>query len=166
MNIHLLTKFFFNSLPLSSSLLLLPSLQVLAVIAVISVRTLVPSVLTIARRESLNLVVNLPTLSLVKSASTLFASVVETLSTALFVWTLVPSPGPVKPSLARPVSSMSSTMPPTTNLSAPRPSSRAPSSKSMLLPSVNGTNLTTVKFWARSVKLLKLPKPSRSLAAC
>ena len=61
---------------------------------------------------------------------------------------------------------MSFTMPPITNLSVPRLLSRVPLFKLMLPPSVNGTNLTTVRFWVRSVSLkLTLPPLPRNQTA-
>ena len=52
--------------------------------------------------------------------------------------TLATSPGPPKPLPARPGSSTLSTTLATTSWSGPRPSSRTPSSSSMLPPSVSG----------------------------
>ena len=64
--------------------------------------------------------------------------------------------GALKPSPARPVSLMSFTTPQTMNSSAPRLSSNLPSSKLMLLLSVNGGNLTMVNSWAKRELLLPL----------
>merc|ERR1711935_961645 len=63
-----------------------------------------------------------------RTASTKCALAAATLSTVLSVWIKVTSHGPPRPVHARCVSLTSSTTPPTTSWSVPRPSSRAPSS--------------------------------------
>ena len=57
------------------------------------------------------------------------------------LWFRVTSPGQAREFPARPVSSTSCTMPPTTSWSEPRPSSRTPSWSLMLLPSDNGNTI-------------------------
>merc|ERR1712235_72382 len=72
------------------------------------------------------------------------------------------SPGLLKPSQEKFVLSMSSTTPPTTNWSEPRPWSKVASSPSIPPHSDNGTNLTTPRLLVarRTPSCLKKKKPS------
>jgi len=136
----------------------------------------VPNGPTTARRESSSSVDKPPAPSSAPNVSTLSVSVVETLNFVPSVLSRVTLPGLQNPPLARrgslasyvyhpfypPDSPLYSlfcrfTMLPTTNLSERIPLSRAPLSKSMLLPSASGTNLMQVRIQKHPMSISDLP---------